>query len=937
VQEYLAALEVGQRPDRQTFLDRYPGIAAALAECLDALEFMHTAAPQIQPAVDSSQSRAATLSTRTPLGDFRIIREIGRGGMGVVYEAEQVSLGRRVALKVLPFAATLDPKQLQRFKNEAQAAAHLRHPNIVPVYYFGCERGVHFYAMQYVEGQNLAALIRELRLLSGLHVAEEEDATGSVHAVVSKLVSGHWAPSQPNPADDRLTGSYSPGSASPDSPAPETSARAAAALSTERSTKNPSYFRTVASLGMQAADALEFAHELGVVHRDIKPANLLVDAHGQLWITDLGLAHCQGNPGLTMTGDVVGTLRYMSPEQALAKRGQVDQHTDIYSLGATLYELLTLEPAFTGHDRQELLQQIASEEPRLPRRLNEAIPIELETIVLKAMAKNRAERYSTAQELADDLKRFLEDKPIRARRPTLLERATKWSRRHRLVVVTAVVLLVVVVIGMAVSTGLIWHEQARAEARSRQARRAVDEMYSEVAEEWLDQEPHMEEVQRRFLLKALQFYEEFAAEQGRAPAVRLAQAMAYRRVGDIQEKLGERVKAEGAYGRALALARQLVEDFSIEHEHRALLAGCQHRLGLHFSGGKQFEEAERAYREAVALREKLVAESPNSPEYQYDLAASSSSLGRVLHSRGRPQDAEAAYRHALDLLNKLIEQRPEESAYQDQLGATLNDLAELLGGGGDSVQHRQLLEQAIHHQQAALQARPRHAVYRARLGNQLTRLARTLMRLEEYAEAENAYRQAIAVREKLAEDFSKVPDQRRELAGNYNELGNLLHTTGQEAEAEKVYRRTLAVREKLRNDFPGEARDRRDLAWFLANCPAPEFRNPDRAVSLAKEAVELAPEGGDCWRTLGVARYRANDWKGSVAALKKATELRSGGDSAEWLLLAMAHWQLGDKQQARSWYDRAIRWMDEKQPRDEKLRRWRAEAGALLGVTDKPM
>ena len=188
VQEYLAALEVGQRPDRQTFLDRYPGIAAALAECLDALEFMHTAVPQIQPAVDSSQSCPATHSTRTPLGDFRIVREIGRGGMGVVYEAEQVSLGRRVALKVLPFAATLDPKQLQRFKNEAQAAAHLRHPNIVPVYYFGCERGVHFYAMQYIEGQNLAALIREMRLLSGLQVAEEASS------------AGHWAPSQPSPA-----------------------------------------------------------------------------------------------------------------------------------------------------------------------------------------------------------------------------------------------------------------------------------------------------------------------------------------------------------------------------------------------------------------------------------------------------------------------------------------------------------------------------------------------------------------------------------------------------------------------------------------------------------------------------------------------------------------------------------------------------------------
>jgi tetratricopeptide (TPR) repeat protein len=190
--------------------------------------------------------------------------------------------------------------------------------------------------------------------------------------------------------------------------------------------------------------------------------------------------------------------------------------------------------------------------------------------------------------------------------------------------------------------------------------------------------------------------------------------------------------------------------------------------------------------------------------------------------------------------------------------------------------------------------------------------------------------EAIGVRELLAEDFSKVPDQRRELAGNYNDLGNLLDTTGQDAEAEKVYRQTLAVREKLKNDFPGEAGDRRDLAWFLSNCPNQELRSLDRAVSLAREAVLLAPKGGDCWLTLGVAHYRAGDWKAAVAALNKATELRSGGDSAEWFFLAMAHWQLGDKKQARSWYDRAMRWMDENRSRDEKLRRWRVEAAALL-------
>jgi serine/threonine protein kinase len=175
------------------------------------------------------------------------------------------------------------------------------------------------------------------------------------------------------------------------------------------------YFRRVAELGIQAARALDHAHALGIVHRDVKPANLLVDGSGKLWVTDFGLAHIQSDARLTMTGDLVGTLRYMSPEQALAKRIVVDHRTDVYSLGATLYELLTLEPAFSGSDRQELLRQIAFEEPKAPRRINKAIPAELETIVQKAMEKNPADRYATAKELADDLRRFLVDEPIRAR------------------------------------------------------------------------------------------------------------------------------------------------------------------------------------------------------------------------------------------------------------------------------------------------------------------------------------------------------------------------------------------------------------------------------------------------------------------------------------------------------------------------------------------
>src|SRR5439155_364276 len=219
-------------------------------------------------------------------------------------------------------------------------------------------------------------------------------------------------------------------------------------------------FRSVARLGVQAAEALDYAHQMGVVHRDIKPGNLMLDGRGDVWVTDFGLAHLQqGEASLTLTGDLVGTLRYMSPEQALAKRVVIDHRTDVYSLGVTLYELLTLEPAFGGSDRQELLRQIAFEEPRPPRRLNKAIPAELETIVLKAMEKNPAERYGTAQELADDLQRFLKDEPLRARRPSLVQRGQKWARRHRPVVTSVIVataaVLAIAIVALLISLGNI--------------------------------------------------------------------------------------------------------------------------------------------------------------------------------------------------------------------------------------------------------------------------------------------------------------------------------------------------------------------------------------------------------------------------------------------------------------------------------------------------
>jgi serine/threonine protein kinase/tetratricopeptide (TPR) repeat protein len=456
VEELTAKLKAGAAVDWQAYFAAYPQHAGELHRLLPTLRLL--AAFSHSAASDGCAASAGVHEAASPdgtLGDFRIVREIGRGGMGVVYEAAQISLGRRVALKILPFASTLDPKQIQRFKNEAQAAAQLHHTNIVPVHATGCERGVYYYAMQFIEGQTLAQIIAQLR-----QPTEPRPQSG-----LRPLGSGEQL------RDKTLAYALPPDSRGADATPP------VAVLSTEHSIKSPAYFRSVAQIGVQAAQALEHAHQLGIVHRDIKPANLLIEhlalttpSSPRLWITDFGLAHCQNQAGLTMSGDLVGTLRYMSPEQALAKRVLVDQRTDVYSLGATLYELLTLRPALGGTDRQELLRKIAFEEPVRPRSLDQQVPAELETVVLKALEKNPAERYATAQELADDLHRFLEDQPIRARRPTVVQRVRKWARRHQPVVRTTAA--AVILMASLLAGGALWLVQKQA-ARRADTERAV--------------------------------------------------------------------------------------------------------------------------------------------------------------------------------------------------------------------------------------------------------------------------------------------------------------------------------------------------------------------------------------------------------------------------------------------------------------------------------
>jgi serine/threonine protein kinase/WD40 repeat protein len=456
---FVEAFRQGKRPSVADFAGRYPEYADELREILPALVLMEKAkSPEDALPVQAGAASSAPPPLRQ-LGDYQILREVGRGGMGVVYEAQQLSLGRHVAIKVLPSHALLDPRHLRRFQREARSAARLHHTNIVPVFGVGEQDGLHYFVMQFIQGLGLDVVLDELRHLRQPHGKPAPtlgDALGrqtnftkdmSAVAVARGLLSGEFRP--PEPAGERTA---APGEASPVASAPGGDAAltrpgsplslvpAADTLATihlpgqsETSTLTESgrqYWQSVARIGMQVADALAHAANQGILHRDIKPSNLLLDETGNVWVTDFGLAKAETDgDNLTQTGDIIGTMRYMAPERF---NGQGDLRSDVYSLGLTLYELLTLRAAFGAADRNKLVKQVMHDEPVRPRKLNPAVPRDLETVVLKAIARDPAHRYQTPAEMAADLKRFVEDRPVRARRVSEAEKFWRWCRRNPL-------------------------------------------------------------------------------------------------------------------------------------------------------------------------------------------------------------------------------------------------------------------------------------------------------------------------------------------------------------------------------------------------------------------------------------------------------------------------------------------------------------------------
>jgi len=720
--------------------------------------------------------RLPGMKTGTIAG-YEILGELGRGAMGVVYKARQLRLNRIVALKMILSGGHASATELARFRTEAEAVAHLDHPNIVQVYEVGEHEGNPFFSLEFVEGDSL-----------------------------QKKVDG-----TPQPA------------------------------------------RHAAELTFALALAMEAAHRRGIIHRDLKPANVLLTPEGEPKITDFGLAKRidDKESGTTRTGAILGTPSYMAPEQAQGRTKETGPEADIYSLGAILYDLLTGRPPFRGETVLDTLQQVQTAEPLPPSRLIPRLPRDLETICLKALAKEPHRRYATAGALAEDLERFLEGLPILARPTPWWERGLKWARRHPAAACLAAVSVLAVV--SVLTFGALWldarrraaednerqqatqaaierahretaeklkqeadHARDRAEANFQNAREAVDQMLTRVGYEQLAYEPRMEKIRRELLIKALDFYGRFLKEKSDDPAIRRETGRAQLRVADIHEMLGEHEQAEKALRSAQTVFTDLANLYPKVVEYRRERATAFNNLGELLRDTGRAVLAEAAFREALGARRYLADVFPQKPEYQQELAQSFNNLGLALETLGRVRDAESAFHDSEKLQAVLHAGYPNVPDYAKELARSHNNRAKafaVLGKTTDAAGHlgeaQKLFEELVAKYPDLPGYRQELAVTHKQLGD--------LLRDTRPKDAEAAFRLALKLRQALVAAFPTVPDYRQEEAASHANLAVLLQATGRQQEADKEYAEALAIRERVAKDFPHVPDYRRKLATTYNN------------------------------------------------------------------------------------------------------------------------
>ena len=809
--EYMERLRQGQHPSISEYAVQHPELAEEIRELFPTIAVTERLKARQARSSDGRATLGAARLER--LGDFRIIREIGRGGIGVVFEAEQESLGRRVAVKVLPRQVLLDEKHLKRFQREARIAANLHHTNIVEVFGVGEQDGFHYYVMQYVHGVGLDAVVPRLASLASSQKNSQRQPTlppatvgspgnAAAEAAVRQLLGG-----EAGLGPDGRLGAH--------------------------------YWQSVARIGLQAADALSYAHSQGTLHRDIKPANLLLDTQATVWLADFGLAKAAQSDDISFSNDVVGTLRYMAPEQF---SGNTDHRTDIYSLGLTLYELLTLRPAYEESSHSRLIQRITQGPPPGPGGTARGTPRDLETIILKAMSHDVSQRYQSAAAMANDLRCFLEDRPIRARRVGPAERLGRWCRRNKSVaslIGTVVVLLVLVAavasIGYVRTSNALRAEaveRTKAEANAGLAFEALARVFERLSPtrmlivpplslegargEPIDvpSSPIQSKETAALLEEMLPFYDRLAQQTGNDDKLRAGTAQANRRVGGIRQRLGQFDEAAKAYRRAIALYQELCAKSPANPNLKLAVAQIENELGRLYTSQRQVAEARQSHLAALALLQADAASPSALTALRFELARTYYFLGiqeRPLpaaapRERERPAqiagEQSGSLAKAVNSLRSLLSSPPAKPEYQHLLalcyleGAAVEDARRSESGGG--------AELAIEILEGLVKAFPAIPDYTYDLSEAYARIhiPRPPIPPEVQKTIEERFSKSLALLEQLVTKHPDVPDFLAAEARIHDKVGSFHRQMGHWAEAERSFRRAVAVQAPLVDQFP---------------------------------------------------------------------------------------------------------------------------------------
>ncbi len=726
-------------------------------------------------------------------------------------------LGREVALKELRPEQANNPVVWSRFLEEAKITGQLEHPNIVPVHELvrTGEGRKPFYTMRFVKGRTLSEAI------NGFHHRR-------VEAKFDPLEFG------------ALLGAF---------------------------------------LGV--CNAIAYAHSRGVIHRDLKPQNVVLGDYGEVIVLDWGLAKLVERPeetltpavalapdadrGETVEGQILGTPAYMSPEQAEGRLDSVDRRSDIYGLGAILYEILAGQPPFGGDGIADVLRKVATDAPAPPRSLCPPTPPPLEAVCLKALAKRPADRYASARDLADEVRHYLADEPVSAYPEPAIAKLSRWGRRHRTLVAAASLLLITAVAGLSVGTVLLSQANARterqrqlaevsfqkAEANFRKAREAVDEYFTKVSESKLLNVPGLQPLRKDLLESARKYYEQFLRDRGTDRTVRADAAQAWYRLGLIESEVGTEAEAAKRLQQAVAMYEALARDYpgELNYSYRLAIAlndlsNRQYMLGLD-------SDALRTMQRSIEIRRHVAMENPRVPDGQKGLGTSLMNCGYLLERTGRAAESMPLYNEARDLYERLIRDHPDVADYRHRLSTVFRNIAGLHEKSGRLDEAfkaagscRDLLEGVVRDHPEDLNFRYSLAWTMHWIGSFHH------FRTDRHAEAIPYYRRAIELLERLVRENPEVRTYPPTLANTYCYLGQVLREAGNEPEVSDLSRKALALFERIDKEGLAKPYDiaclrslSSDLVRSIGKDPAAVERSR-RLTDQAMEALRQAVDGG---------------------------------------------------------------------------------------------